>query len=212
MLRILMLLVLFSCVSFFSPDCLAQRAKKKQQPLFGASIFTGLNLSQLDGDEYTGFDKTGAYIGIRGITRFNNRLQLNVELIYAQAGALFEHSNRPFSGPIKRDRLIKLDYAVAPILFRAYIDDEKDGTGLHIEVGAAYAHLVNRAVEEILYNPNVDRSYGDKQDDFASSQWDFITGIGYDFTRRVGMGLRYTLGATKIYENENYVQRNLLIL
>jgi len=187
----------------------AQRTKKKKKlPLFAASAFLGMNLSQLDGDEYTGFNKAGAYAGIRGVTRFTNRLQLNIELIYSQAGALFEHSNRPFNGPPKRDRLIKLDYAVAPILFRAYVDDNRDGTGVNIEVGGAYARLVNREVEEIIYNPASDRSYAAVEDDFNTSEWNFITGLGYDFNHKLGINLRYTLGATRIYVNENYVPRN----
>ncbi|MFK7935502.1 MAG: porin family protein [Saprospiraceae bacterium] len=186
----------------------AQRTKKKKKlPLFGASVFAGVNTSQLDGDEYTGFNKSGAYAGIRGVTRFTNRLQLNIELIYSQAGALFEHSNRPFAGPVKRDRLIKLDYAVAPILFRVYVDDEKDGTGVNIEVGAAYARLVNREVEEIIYDERTDRSYAEIQDDFNTSEWNFITGLGYDFNHKMGVNLRYTLGATRIYVNEDYMPR-----
>ena len=41
-----------------------------------------MNLTQIDGDYFTGFDKVGWYGGIRGIVNLNYRTSINMELLF----------------------------------------------------------------------------------------------------------------------------------
>ncbi len=105
----------------------------KAQRILGA-MSAGMNLSQVDGDEFYGFHKVGLNVGPSVIIPFgkNRNFSFVLELLYSQKGSVHRGSSDSsrFS--------ISLDYAEIPLLLR--ITDKKLISG---GVGFSYGGLIN---------------------------------------------------------------------
>ncbi|MCB0685193.1 MAG: hypothetical protein KDC53_01675, partial [Saprospiraceae bacterium] len=64
---------------------------------FGMGFNSGIILSQLDGDGYTGYDKLGVRLGIRSQAFVSSRMDFIIELNYEAKGSRFEakHAENP---------------------------------------------------------------------------------------------------------------------
>ena len=91
------------------------QSRSEKESTFGLSILGGMNLSQIDGDNFRGYDNIGLYAGLRGSMKFSSTMQMRVELLYSQKGSKFQSRKGANEGT--KDRHIKLNYAEIPILF-----------------------------------------------------------------------------------------------
>lgn len=67
--------------------CFAWLQSNLQAQRFQAGISAGLNLSQLDGDDLSGFNKPGISAGPFVSTVLSDRWQFSMELLYSQLGS-----------------------------------------------------------------------------------------------------------------------------
>ncbi len=182
----------------------SQSGKKIKYEPFGAGAIVGINLSQLDGDFFTGFDKVGWYAGVRGIVNLSYRSSANMELLYSQKGSKIPHGNTLDPGQEIRDRLIALDYVEVPIIFKYNLNPKPNG--IFIEIGASFARLINTTIEE--KDPRNIRGtvYQNITEDFRSTDLNIIGGLGIDIGKLFEVNARLTHAVNKFYVNENYVR------
>ena len=90
-------------------------------------------MSQIDGDNFVGYDLIGLYAGLRGSMRLGEKMQMRVELLYSQKGSKFESTEGAKQG--EKDRHIKLNYAEIPILFAYRINRVDAKNALWLEGG-----------------------------------------------------------------------------
>ncbi|MCB0663964.1 MAG: outer membrane beta-barrel protein, partial [Saprospiraceae bacterium] len=58
------------------------------QNRFKVAALGGINVSQIDGDNYQGYDKVGINIGLQAGVVFSKRFQVNMGLLFTQKGSL----------------------------------------------------------------------------------------------------------------------------
>ena len=121
------ILYLFLLFAFLYP------ATTKAQRILGA-VSLGMNLTQVDGDEFFGFHKFGLNVGPMVIVPFgkNKNWSVSMELLYSQKGSY--HSGSTDSTEFR----LNLDYAEVPVLL--HFTDKKLISG---GVGFSYGQLIN---------------------------------------------------------------------
>lgn len=134
----------FTLVLFLILLCSGELAA--QRILGGLSV--GMNLTQVDGDEYYGFRKVGLNVGPMVILPFgkNKKWSVSMELLYSQKGS--HHTGNTDSTTYN----FNLDYLEIPVLI--HFTDKKIISG---GVGFAYGQLVNQ--KETFNNQPIDTSY-----------------------------------------------------
>ncbi len=179
------------------------QSRGEKESTFGLSILGGMNLSQIDGDNFKGYDHIGLYAGLRGIMRFSSTAQMRVELLYSQKGSKFESTQGANEGV--KDRHIKLNYAEIPILFAYRFNRESAKTALWVEGGISIARLLSSDVKDSDNPTDKEFIFADIEDDFNSMDFSLVAGFGVDPLPNLGFGFRVTWGLTKFYEYEGEV-------
>ena len=124
--RFFFILVLITSFLFFSSEAKAQR-------ILGA-VSLGMNLTQVDGDEYFGYHKIGLNVGPMVAVPFGKKKNWSVsmELLYSQKGS--KHNGSTDSTTYK----LVQDYAEIPVLIH-FTDKKLISGGL----GFSYGQLIN---------------------------------------------------------------------
>lgn len=200
------LLLLLSCTIY--NVCLNAQVTKRSladTERFNAGLIIGLNISQLDGDYFVGYDKAGLTGGIKGIVGLTPRLDFNMELLYSQKGSKIFSGNKLGTSPIK-DRIVDLHYVDVPLLLKWRLRDTENSW--HIEAGIVYSRLLDTKITEKLSNPAVDFSYKTILNDFESADLAGTAGFGYSWKGGLSFHGRFIFGLTRFYENANFVPSN----
>ena len=157
---------------------------------------SGLILSQLDGDGFTGYDKMGLRLGIRSQATISQRVNLIIELNWEQKGSRFEEVI-PSDGKGIKNQIVHLNYAEVPVVFRFY---HKRKQTIFVEAGAAISYLTGSRFppQDIGDHPN---RYESVSADFERSEVNAVLGGGYALTPRFGLIFRTTIGITHLYYN-----------
>ena len=141
---------------------------------FEGGILAGLCASQVAGDNYSGYNKAGVFVGSYVSLVLSDRLDLRLELEYIQKGS------RKNPIPDKGDYdsyLMRLGYIEMPLLLRFHV-----GRKLVAEAGPAVSFLLHSSEkfnqEDVYYHP------------FAKQNLSIIAGISYPVTSRISAGLR----------------------
>ena len=180
------------------------RTEKKERSTFGLSILGGVNLSQIDGDNFQGYRNVGFYAGLRGITKVSERFEVYIELLYSQKGSKFESRER-FGRSGDNGRHIKLDYAEVPILGAIRVTGDQSSTHVWLEAGVSIARLIDSRVMDSSEPSDTEFIFEAIEKDYDKSDFSVIAGITVDPTSFLGFGLRGTWGVKKFYENEFYM-------
>ncbi|MCX6278800.1 MAG: outer membrane beta-barrel protein [Bacteroidetes bacterium] len=103
------------------------------QRILGA-MSIGMNLTQVDGDEFYGFSKIGLNVGPQVIVPFgkNKNFSVSMELLYSQKGSYHR------GGTDTTGFRMNLDYAEIPVLI--HFTDKRTISG---GVGFSYGQLIN---------------------------------------------------------------------
>lgn len=113
-----------------------------QHHTFYAGVVMGMNLSQVDGDNFAGYYKFGANFGLIGYAKLRKRLMLSYELLYSQRGSRATSANLPLLSGIDSILItkygIKVNYAEIPVMINIF-----DKYRSHIGIGASYSRLVS---------------------------------------------------------------------
>lgn len=169
---------------------------------FKAAAIAGINLSQLDGDSRTGFDKLGFQFGIKGIAILTERLHINTEILFSQKGAKFQSR---LHKEIK-DYTINLNYMEVPFLLDVLLNKiEKDYYRHHFMAGVSYARLISTSFKE---PENTIITYKPLEADFNKNELSIVFGYANYVTQNIGIGIRYTVATTRLFEREGMISPN----
>lgn len=191
----LKLISLFCLFLFVLPQHAdAQRRGKRIKQRFRASLITGFNLSQIDGDNYNGFDKFNPQFGIGGTAVINRQSEIGIELLYHNKGARTESDPRRLLNT--KDRLVDLSYVEVPIYFRH--NQRETFPTVYFEGGGAFARLIDAKIDE----PAVVQDgliLSGLENDLQENELSLLLGIGYQFTEHIGARFRYSFALTRVY-------------
>jgi hypothetical protein len=150
-----------------------------QSTKFG--IKAGLNVSTLTG-EYEDDTKSliGFHVGGFAEIKVIERLAIQPELLFSTQGAKFDG----FGGD-KYDS--KLNYLNIPVVAKFYITKQ-----FYVEAGPQVGFLLSAKLDG-----------DDVKDFYKSTDFGFNIGTGYNFTENLSAGIRYTVGLTGVYDNNN---------
>jgi hypothetical protein len=204
MQRCILFLIFGFLIIVFTPQELEAQYRGKRKKIkhrFNAGLIAGGNISQIDGDLYTGFDKAGLRGGLKGSMYLNDRLDMIIGFLYNQKGSRFE-GPKGFITERRKVRKIHFDYMEVPFLLSIQLGEEpRDGKGYTLETGFSYARMVNYKITEVVYDPDRVVNYSAYADDFNPNEFNLIFGGNYFFNQHVGMGFHYTVQLNKVFDN-----------
>ena len=185
---------IFTCCSLFLLLLLYCHQATAQR--FSAGIGSGLILSQMDGDGFTGYDKLGMRLGLRGIAHISERVDFILEMNWEEKGSTFE-SIIDGNVSAEKNRTLALTYAEMPMMVRIF--NRRRG-GLFYEGGFAISYLVKD--EYLREGRATDLEQFEKvSPDFNRSEWNVVLGLGYEFNRHLGVLFRTSFGFSHLYRN-----------
>jgi len=184
----------------------AQKRRFNPKQRFHAGVIVGLNLSQIDGDDYSGYDKIGAMGGLQGIALLNRRTKLVAELLYSEKGSRVENELRFQS---RKNRVLGVNYAEVPILIRFALFPEEANIQMEIETGFSFSRLIQSKIEEDV--EGVKYSYTELEDQFRRSDLNYILGGHVEFFPNFNLGVRTNISLNKFYTYEDLEELNRLM-
>ncbi len=125
----------------------------EQPKIFSVGAVIGSNFSQVDGDYYAGYRKTGLNVGGIAYARIAKHVSLSFEILYSQKGST---SNGGQFSPANKSLLvlqyhINNNYAEIPVMINFY-DKRKS----HFGVGFSYGRLISS--NEMIHTVQTDSS------------------------------------------------------
>lgn len=166
---------------------------------FDAKSFVGLNASQMEGDNLSGFNKIGIQAGI-GVVYPMYRKSLSIELLLNQKG-----STSSFSISSGQERQsTNLNYLQIPILyaFEEWYDDESDYYRIAVEVGTYYARLFGASSSNAAFQGVTS--------EFRKNDFGGLIGVRYRFNYNWSIGARYDHSFTRLYTDPSSGLKGLL--
>ncbi len=149
----------------------------------------GLNLSQITSQKRN--TRVAYHYGVMAEFKVENeRFTFQPEILYSAQGYA---RNKAYSQTYTE----KYDYIAIPIMFKYYLSDE-----LNLQVGPQFSF--NAKSEKGYKNNN--GSNQQEIDERALKTFDFSigAGVGYKFSNRLNLSIRYNLGTTDIYRFSPY--------
>lgn len=142
---------------------------------FNSGITGGINISQIDGDGFSGYNKAGATYGIFANTFFMHSFSGQLEISYSSKGSQLDTS-------IENPQYYRIDlkYIMIPLLIRYFITSD-----IAIESGLAGGYLFNAKEKDEL---------GELPDarPFNKTEFSVVTGIAWFIRERVSLNGRFS--------------------
>ena len=187
--------------------CLVQFTANGQ--MFKAKVIGGINASQLEGDNFSGFNKIGLQGGV-GVTyplteRFSSQSSrvgksLSIELLLNQKGS---SSTFSISSNVQRTST-SLHYIQVPLLFAIdqWYDEAESHYKISLEGGLYYARLFEVKSSQDAFENFIDR--------FRKNDAGVVIGAKYRFRYNWSIGARYDHSFLKVFQDPNTGLRGLL--
>jgi hypothetical protein len=158
-------ILVFALVMGFVPISKAQESFYVENTnTFKGFVAAGANFSQIDGDNYAGYNKAGINAGAGVLMMLGKEVGVSLEMLYSRKGSrsnvLKASSNRTFD--ILSYKAI-LNYVDVPLQLY-YVDGRKDQFG----AGLSYSRLINQSEE---FNTNPQQNL--KSEDYPFKKGDF---------------------------------------
>jgi opacity protein-like surface antigen len=141
-----------------------------QSAKFG--LKSGLNISNLTGDVSDNSSKTGIALGATAEFKVSDKFAIQPELVYSMLGAKNSLVNEN----------LNLGYLNIPVMLKYYVADK-----FSLESGPQIAFLLSAKAGST-----------DVKSEVNSTDFGFNFGGGYDFTKNISAGVRYTAGLSSI--------------
>ena len=155
-----------------------------QTSRFSAGVVGGLNFAELEGNDLT--DYFGLNVGLLGAMRLSKKTQLGLEFLFSQNGEYI----LPTYYPNIQYGKIQLNHLEIPVYLDWLLSGVRNDKSysLHLNVGLAYARLMNYKVESI---EKIDVSeqiiYTNKEAYLGQ------VGTTYNLSKKIGLNLKATL-------------------
>ena len=174
------------------------------QTRFKAAAFSGVNLSQVDGDKQDGYLKAGLSLGLNGSVFIRPNFDLSTEIIYNVKGAKPKPNyNRVLSNYYS---YLTFHYSEIALLSNFYFKPNKSKTYYteSIHIGLSYGRLLKSSMLVIKDNQPLDKLETEVTSQFNPHDLSFVLGFSQLFTKRVGITIRHTTSVNLLYNNPNY--------
>ncbi|MEN0006376.1 MAG: porin family protein [Bacteroidota bacterium] len=201
MKKVCYLLLTLFLITFITDDAFGQKRKRRKRvkQRFRAGVLAGVNISQIDGDLYSGFSKFNFQAGVYGTARFTYQTELVIELLYLGKGSRFGDF-RTSRGAQQTNNSISLNYVEVPFLIRHKFNDEPKG--YFIEAGISFARLINFSIDQQGTNSR-GIYFEDFSDDFNRNEFSVIGGLGFQFSEHFGMKIRASYGLNRFFDRSD---------
>lgn len=155
---------------------------------FNGGVLGGINATQVFGDNYSGPNKAGLYLGVYVNRYFSKRSSIQLELDYIQKGS---RKNPDGSTGDYDTYLLRLNYIELPVLYK--YDFAEKGT---LETGLSLGVLVH-SYEEANGSTEV------SGDDFSSVDFSFNLGFYYTIVKNLRINIRFSNSILPIRPHAN---------
>lgn len=174
------------CISFILQTGYSQR--------FKASAVFGLNVSQIDGDNLYGFSKLGLTGGVKLAYPLRDNIDVNLEMLYSQRG-----STSGFGFGSEPDIYTDMQYIELPlyISIKDWYFEEEGYHKVRAHAGLSFGNLFG-----------VDSSSGvisNDIDTYNRTDISYLLGVGYNFTKQLGLTIRFTRSFNSLYKANNAI-------
>ncbi len=195
------LLFTFSSAKIHAQDEEGTGSYYIEQPrVFYGGLIIGANFSQVDGDNYAGYHKTGLNTGAIVYAQLKKHLALSLEILYSEKGSKISSAD-----PIRfanvngttyavTDYVIKANYAEIPVMLN-YFDKRKS----HAGIGLSYSRLVSgsEVLATVPSPPPIDLS----KYPFKAGGLDAIAGVELHIIKGLFLNLRFQYSIVPIRTN-----------
>ncbi len=148
---------------------------------FKAGIMGGANFSQIDGDNYSGFNKVGLTFGGYVARQFSESWRAQFEIIYSNKGS-YKGANESSNDYTLYKA--SLHYLEIPFFVNFRVHQ------FSFDGGISYASLLSATEED---------QYGSFEGNpFEDSEWSTLIGINYHITPRIYAGFRWNYSINRI--------------
>ncbi len=147
-------------------------------------IKVGSNFASISKAQQGSSTRTGIQAGIFGGVKFNDKVGINLDVLYSQQGADFDAG------------AFDLTYVTLPFVIKYYLVG-----GLHLQGGPQFGILVDDSIKD-LYEEIVEAETSDISG---------IIGVGYDLPLGLRVEGRYNFGLTEILKDSG-VKNSVLTL
>lgn len=157
---------------------------------FEAKLIGGLNASQLEGDNLSGFNKVGIHAGL-GIIYPLPKNAVSVELLFNQKGSSAKANIN--TGTLRQNT--NLNYVQIPILYHinSWYNEGEEYYQIDINAGLYAARLFGVSSSNL--------SIGNLTDQFKKQDIGLVIGANYRFSSTLSVGLRYDQSFVKIFKD-----------
>jgi hypothetical protein len=152
------------------------KALLNAQTRFRPGVKLGLSTTQVHGDTYAGFHKTGPAGGLLLNAKLSEKWYGQFEMLYIQKGS--RHNANPEAGDYVF-YLMKLNYIEVPVLFQYKLKK------FVFELGPGFGYLIN--AREFDYYGEISNAPPFRKYEISAS-----VGINYVFLKRLTINWRYT--------------------
>jgi hypothetical protein len=166
MIRLFLIAIFFFTISISNVHA--------QKRLFHGGLLGGLTLTQVQNDNYAGYNKFGLYFGGYILTEFNDMWIGEVGMNYAGKGS--KETSRD-ENDVYNKYVMRLGYIEFPVIVKIRIQK------FDFELGPSFGFLI--------FSKELDQ-YGEQQSptEFKKFELAIIVGVNYMFNEKLGLNLR----------------------
>lgn len=154
---------------------------------FRAGPLAGITFSQVDGDNYVGYNKVGLNLGVFVMRELSDKWELQLDIAFTQKGS--RKAPKPDQG-LYDDYKIHLNYFQFPLVARYQYKK------ISFEGGASIGALIS-SQEEIDGTP-VEDMPGSSPVPFQNIEWATILGFNYHVSERLWLNARFLYSINRI--------------
>jgi hypothetical protein len=183
LMRSLFLLFFYSCVSLAA---IGQSSfYVEEERTFYGGLVAGVNLAQVDGDNYAGYNKPGMNFGGFVYMPLGSQFMAGLELSYVQKGAKGRPKESGIPGVVITDYNINMNYAEVPLMIYY-----RDNHWHHYGVGFSYARLVSYT-ESVTTATNTPHDFEEEKFPLRKNDFNFILGGNLNIWKGLCAGVRF---------------------
>jgi len=162
----------------------AQSSYYIEEPkLFTGGLVLGGNFSQIDGDNFAGYNKAGLNAGGIVYVRIDEHIAASLEILYSQKGSRARDPIAVATGYSYSDYRISLNYAEIPVMIN-YVNKRKSNFGL----GFSYSRLAFSSESFTSYPAQI---FDESQYPFKKSDLNFLIGGNFHLWKGLLLNIRY---------------------
>lgn len=155
---------------------------------FKAGIIMGLNTAQIDGDLLFGYNKIGLSAGGRVGYWLKDNMEVSVEFLFSRRGAKERLFNSSEFNPD-----ISLTYLELPIVYsvKDWWIEKENYHKVRADIGVSTGYLFQS-------DANFDQ-FVEILPDLKTIDFSYLVAVGMNFTKNIGVSIRYTRSLTPIF-------------